>query len=776
MNFRDWKLGWKLPVAIAIPAVILVSGSSLLQLNQAAGAMEQDHKLAYESYIHDKRDAVETWLENSKNDVIALSDNYGVQLALKEFSEAWVALGAEAPETLRDLYISNNPHPEGQKDELITAEDGSSWSEVHNRHHVGLRSHQRARDYYDLFLFDTDGNLVYSVFKEDDFALEVKTGKYAESGLGEVFQQGNVLAEGEFSMTDINAYAASAGAPTMFMSAPVHYGGERLGVVAIQLQIESLSTLVANSELLGETGEVYLVDNLGRALTGSRHEIGHVALEVLPELDQIKLALSGEEAHFEHTLGLDGHDVVAETADVTTPRGDHWGMVFEIDRSEAMKFYNQAILVGLVELAITGALLCFLAWVAVRGLIKRIEQLASEMEKIGQQDYAFEVAGQERGDEVGYISKTLAKMLVRLRDGAEAQEREKLVQEENQRVVNQLSAALTDLAKGDFRDKELSDLPEEHALLNQSLTDAINGLSALVHSVRDTAESINHGAQEIAGSADELAQRTEAQASTLEQTATSLAGVTDGVRSATEHVETVERAVKTARGEAEESGKVVQQAIDAMTEIEQSSNQIKQTISIIDDIAFQTNLLALNAGVEAARAGEAGQGFAVVASEVRSLAQRSAESAMEIKSLIEESGTQVSRGVDMVGQTGEALTSIVTQVQDISGLMGQIAQTSREQSHALTEITSGMTQLDQVTQGNAAMVEENNAASHMLRRDADKLITHVGQFRTTETGTPVPAEPVVEADMRIKDEPETSPVAEVMPPLQKVANEQWADF
>ncbi|MBO9476817.1 methyl-accepting chemotaxis protein [Shimia sp. R11_0] len=773
MKFRDVKLAWKLPLAIAVPAVVLVSLSSALQLKQAASAIEEDHRFAYESFIHEKRDIVEEWLQDSRKSVGALAESFGVRAAVAEFTDGWSALGGSAEKTLRAQYITGNPHGADARSALVASSQPSEWTEAHQRHHVGLRSYIEAQHFYDMFLFDTAGSLIYSVRKEDDFARDFKAGKYADSGLGEVYRTALNMPAGEFAMTDISTYAPSA-APALFMAAPVFDGASKLGVVAIQVPMDEIEHLVAESELLGETGEVYLVDNFGRALTASRHDGGHDALETLPELEQIQLALSGSEAHFEHTTGLNGHDVVAETADVTIPNGEHWGMVLEIDRAEAMQFINKSIFVGIIELVITGVLLCLLVWSVLRGVIKRIEHLAGEMEEVGAQNYDQVIAGQDRGDEVGFISKTLAKLQVRLKEGAEAQAREQEVQQTNQRVVDELSAELISLAQGDFRAHLKDDFPQEHQVLSTSLNQAVDGLSALVYSVRDTAESINHGAQEIAGSADELAHRTEAQAATLEQTAQALTEVTDGVQSSVKTVENVETTVRHARGRAEESGEVVTEAIAAMTAIEKSSNQIKQTVSVIDDIAFQTNLLALNAGVEAARAGEAGQGFAVVASEVRSLARRSAESAMEIKSLIESSGQQVERGVAMVGRTGDALTSIVGQVQEISDLVAEISKSSREQSVALTEINTGMTQLDQVTQGNAAMVEENNAASHMLRSDADKLIEHVRQFKINEVKPHAPQVGVQEISEDAEEE-ESVEVAYV-PEIKQVANEQWADF
>jgi methyl-accepting chemotaxis protein len=175
---------------------------------------------------------------------------------------------------------------------------------------------------------------------------------------------------------------------------------------------------------------------------------------------------------------------------------------------------------------------------------------------------------------------------------------------------------------------------------------------------------------------------------------------------------------------------VVQNAVAAMTEIEKSSEHISQIVGVIEDIAFQTNLLALNAGVEAARAGDAGKGFAVVASEVRALAQRSSEAAKEIKTLIRGSSQQVERGVDLVGKAGDALKHIVQRVAHISNLMSEMATGAAEQATGLNEINIGVTQLDQVTQQNAAMVEQATAASHNLNKDAERLTMLMERFRT----------------------------------------------
>jgi methyl-accepting chemotaxis protein len=195
--------------------------------------------------------------------------------------------------------------------------------------------------------------------------------------------------------------------------------------------------------------------------------------------------------------------------------------------------------------------------------------------------------------------------------------------------------------------------------------------------------------------------------------------------------------VATAKTDAENSGKVVRQAVDAMSAIEQSSKQVSQIVGVIDEIAFQTNLLALNAGVEAARAGDAGRGFAVVATEVRGLAQRSAEAAKEIKALISASSQQVNSGVGLVGETGKALERIVLQVTQITTLVTEIAASAQEQATGLAQVNTAVNQMDQVTQQNAAMVEQSTAASHSLAQEAEKLAQLVASFKTGGGAEPV---------------------------------------
>jgi methyl-accepting chemotaxis protein len=298
------------------------------------------------------------------------------------------------------------------------------------------------------------------------------------------------------------------------------------------------------------------------------------------------------------------------------------------------------------------------------------------------------------------------------------------------RVVEALGAALEQLSGGDMSVAIEAEFAPEYERLRQDFNRAMAKLLEAMRAVVDTSGAITGEVQGITQASAELSSRTENQAATLEETAASLDELTASVKFSAERASQAAQVVSEARESAEDSGTVVREAVSAMGEIEASSDQISKIIGVIDDIAFQTNLLALNAGVEAARAGDAGRGFAVVASEVRALAQRSSDAAREINGLISSSGTQVKRGVDLVGQAGKALDRIVASIADIAGHVGEIASSSSEQSQGLAEINQAMTQLDQVTQQNAAMFEETSAASQSLARAASALSETVGRFRT----------------------------------------------
>ncbi len=277
------------------------------------------------------------------------------------------------------------------------------------------------------------------------------------------------------------------------------------------------------------------------------------------------------------------------------------------------------------------------------------------------------------------------------------------------------------LAEGNLTENMQGEYQGEFAVLRDALDTSINNLRRMVSEIRAAATTINSGASEIAQGNADLSQRTEQQASSLQETASSMEELTGTVKQNADNANQANQLAASAREQAEKGGEVVGRAVEAMAEINNSSKKIADIISVIDEIAFQTNLLALNAAVEAARAGEQGRGFAVVAGEVRNLAQRSAAAAKEIKQLINDSVEKVNEGTHLVDESGETLNEIVTAVKKVSDIIAEIAAASQEQSAGIDQVNKAVMQMDEVTQQNAALVEEAAAASESMNDQARNL-------------------------------------------------------
>jgi methyl-accepting chemotaxis protein len=449
---------------------------------------------------------------------------------------------------------------------------------------------------------------------------------------------------------------------------------------------------------------------------------------------------------------------------------------------------KRTVVIGLIAILCLGAITVFIA----RRMSSALKKIASVLNELANGNKAVDVPFADRGDEIGdtaRAAKTFRENLLRIetmeaeqkekesreheaamrqqkvdsdRQAQAAAERAKAAEEllrqqelqakiqaeaaaerqkaseEQSHVLSRLAAGLKRLSEGDLTVTLDEGFSPEYRQIKDDFNAAIARLSETISAIMDSSKEVANATAEISASTTDLSQRTEEQAASLEETSASMEEMAATVKKNAENAQQANQSASETREVADRGGQVVAKAVDAMARIEESSGKISDIIGVIDEIARQTNLLALNAAVEAARAGDAGRGFAVVASEVRSLAQRSSQAAKDIKDLITNSSGQVKDGVELVNRAGTALTEIVDSIKKVAVIVSDIATASTEQATGIEEVNRALTQMDEVTQQNSALVEENAATAKTLEQHAKAMDAQVASFRLNgTTGQPM---------------------------------------
>ncbi len=705
MDISAIKLKTKIPFAIvgvSIAVAMTLQALSYFELRAETIESQEERFVAQAEML--SRNLTE-WVENARVTAVELSAAPAVVQKLQNSAGSEVALALPAPQA--DFS--------GSLDAFI--DDFATYSGAD-----------------DIIVMDMQGRIVLTGDDEIPVGTDISDSLLASTSLAPAFERTRDTPKGEAVFVGFSGYEPLNGMPSSFASAPIFSpDGTRLGVISIQLQHDELLEYLSERMTFGETTEAFVVAPEFRAASGSRFE-NFAQGDVLVQSPQVAAALLGSEpAFFQHVPHVNAAtsptDIGFATALPVDLFGEKWGIVMEKDEADVLHDLGPLLTKQLVVSLIAAVATLVLGLLIGRSITRPLDRVTGAIHRIGEGNYDVVVTDTGRKDELGDIAKAVERQRSLMQEARRLEAERALQQEELRRVVDHMRNGMQRLAEGDLCSPIQQGFSTEYEVLRENYNQTLTKLNGTISQVVGVAETIRARSTEINQASVELSRRTENQAAALEETAAALDALAVSVKANAHGASEVESTVRTTRAEAEESGNVVKAAVLKMTEIQKSSEQISNISGTIEDIAFQTNLLALNAGVEAARAGDAGKGFAVVASEVRALAQRSSDAAKDIKALITASGQHVRTGVDQVNRAGTVIENIVVRVAHISDLVSNIASGAVEQASGLGEINIGVTQLDRVTQQNAAMVEESSAASQGLQQDATTLAGLVSHFR-----------------------------------------------
>lgn len=732
MHINDIKFTKKLPAAFVILTLVMALAMSWMGYRDFRSSLIDQTVKKLDILVKERASAIESWFERLDSQVKSYSDDPTVIQAIQGFGSTFGLLMEDPVAELQAAYITDNPNPVGEKDLYDRAPESIPYHFQHETFHPFFRTIKDYLNLYDVFLFDADGNLIYSVYKETDFATNFRTGLYADSGLGRAYEAALNAAPGSTIFMDFTPYAPSADNPASFIATPVVGGqGNVIGVFAVQVPGDQISAAINNPVGLGRTSEMTLIAPDLTARSASRFEERH---QILADLNPNSLVASAfEQGEVTYTEGpnLAGENAIG-VAKALKILDQDWLLVGETTMEEAsldaVVQRNKTLVLTAGAMVIIG----LIGWLISRSLTAPLTDIVRAMQKIGERQYDIEIPDTGRQDEIGDLSRTLELMLDRLKAFDEKLAAEKAQAEAQEFSVTELRTGLQRLANGDFTATLEQKFASEYEPLRTNYNDSIKSLGSTISKLKRFSHMIESQTTSMHNEADDLSKRTENQAATLEETAAAIDEITGSIKQSSDELKSAERLVHEVDSEAKHGSTVIQNTTNAMGEIEKSSEEIGSIIRVVDDIAFQTNLLALNAGVEAARAGDAGRGFAVVAAEVRQLAMRSTEAVSQIKQLVEKSATNVDTGVKLVRDTEAVLLEIAQRINGISEIITSVANNAIDQSSSIGEINVGVTNLDRVTQQNAQMVESSTTSVGNLRTEAAKLVELLEIFNVSD--------------------------------------------
>ncbi len=799
-SWNNMKMGPRLITLFLLVGLIPMGISAWQNMEKSAAALEVETQNKLSAIGTIKAGQIEGWFGERFGDVEVLGSLYEIADAVQRYDEAYHAGGPES----------------------------DSYKSVQEFYDPVLRNYMEKYGYYDVFLIGNNGDVVYTVCHELDFATNLVNGQYRSSGLAEAFQGAR---NGRTVLTDFAPYAPSAGTAASFIACPITAGGELVGVVALQMPLGAINAVMQEQTGLGESGETYLVGQDYKMRSDSRFSQESTVLKQEIRTAAAEAALAGR-TDCEVVDDYRGIPVYSYYRALEI-EGLEWVLLCEIDEVEAMAPVSQIrkavfLMVGLASLIILA-----LAWWLARGISTPLAKMAGVATEFatGNVDLNVDI---KRGDEIGSLAQAFRDMIKVQQEKAENAEMisrgdlatevtilsdkdvlgkamtmvkeaiQRLVSDANlltkaalageldtraddtkhngeyQQIVQGMNEtldavlepiseagdALQLLANYDLRARVTGDYHGGHAKIKDALNATADALHDAMEQVTEGSGQVAAASVQIAKSSQMVAEGASEQASSLEETSASLEEMAGMTKQNADNTQEARALSESTKESAAKGNAAMEEMLDSMGKIRAAAEGTAEIINDINSIAFQTNLLALNAAVEAARAGDAGRGFAVVAEEVRNLAGRAKEAAKNTEDLIKESVSLAEHGETISKEVGENLGSMAESVGKVTDIIGEIAVASREQTSGIDQVNTAVTEMDKTVQQAAANSEESSSAAQELASQAQEMTAMVGRFQLNRSGSK-PSAPAPSAGTTVKPQVRKQAPAPKAPVSQK---------
>jgi len=708
MQLTNIPISKRLPAIMILMIIVTVAGLTTFAYKQESKELIHQVEIKLDGIRSDRAIALTDYLNSIRQDLRINTENPTTVQATKEFTSAWRALGGDQTEALQDLYIKRNPFPTGEKEKLDFANDGSAYSKLHAKFHPYFRKLQQERGYYNVFIFDTQGNLIYSVFKELDYATNMNTGQWKETDLANSFRAAMAAQQkSDQFFFDFNPYAPSADAPASFISQPIVEEGKIIGVMAFQMPIGKINHIMNNKTGLGETGEAMLVGSDHLMRSDSRFSEESTILSKSIESKAADYALSGQKGH---GVFMENGEEMEMSYTPLNFMGTKWALLVTQANSEVLEPVNHLLILLIIGAVVMTAIMAVFALIVARSISKPIVTMTGAMNELAGGNTDIMVPAKDQKDEIGEMADALEVFRTNAIEKAQAEVAAKQVEEQ---AAKDKKEAMETLA---------STFEQSVAGVLEAVQQAVEATQAKAQAMSEQTDSAVQNANTVASSAEEMNVNVDTVSAGAHELSKSIEEISGQVARSNE---ISQKAVKTAK----ESGEQVRELVTA-------TDRIGNAVSLINEIAEQTNLLALNATIEAARAGEAGKGFAVVAAEVKDLAQQTAEATEEISSTIQavQDATNRSAGsIDVVTETINEIAHVVAAISaaveeqsaathNISGNVNEAATATADVARNITNISQSVTQSGEASREVSQLVQSVNDQMQSLQQEVNGFI------------------------------------------------------